>query len=53
MHINIIHIIIAIAIGIIASFSRGKNGKINLKRALALSTVFALVIVLIDWIRLP
>ncbi len=52
MHINIIHIIIAVAIGVIASFARGKNGKINLKLALALSAIFALVIIVVDWIRL-
>jgi len=44
MHINIIHIIIAIAIGAIASFSRGKNGKVDFKRVFALTSIFTMII---------
>jgi|GEM_PF-2250915 hypothetical protein len=52
MHINIIHVIIAIGIGVIGSLSLRKNGKVNFKMALALSALLALVIIIVDWIRL-
>jgi len=49
MHINIVHILLAVSVGAVAAFSRGKNGKINLKAALALSALAAIVVVIVDW----
>jgi len=39
----------AVAVGATAAFSRGKNGKINLKVALAISALAAIVVVIVDW----
>jgi hypothetical protein len=52
MHINISHILIAIGAGVIGSLALRKSGKVNLKMALAVSALVALVIFIVDWIRL-
>jgi len=52
MHINISHILIAIGAGVIGSIALRKGGKVNLKMALTVSVLVALVVIVLDWVRL-
>jgi asparagine N-glycosylation enzyme membrane subunit Stt3 len=52
MHINPIHIIIAIVIGAVAALARGKNKRINLTRSLVVVAIGVLIIIVADSIWL-
>ncbi len=50
MHINPVHLIIAITIGVIAGYFYRSKGKVNFKVIILLSISMAVVVAMADWI---